>query len=88
MAERDVAKAFNRLHAKVASRDADAEVDAKRREREREDAQVLAKDVAPTTSEACIPWILEAWAKKQHFRCFSRSCARRGALQVLNSRPI
>lgn len=68
MAERDVAKAFNRLHAKVSSLAGDADLDAKRREREREQAQVLAKDVAPTTSEACIPWVLEAWADKQYFR--------------------
>jgi DnaJ domain len=67
----DVAKAFNRLQAEMTNASGDGADDErqKRAQRAQEAEALLARDVAPTSTEACIPWILDAWKQRNYFKC-------------------
>ena len=66
----DVAKAFNRLHAVNKEVEAEEELDSQRRQqREQEAEELLASNVAPTSTDLCVPWILKAWDEGNYFKC-------------------
>jgi hypothetical protein len=69
MAGIDVAKAFNRLHAQVASAVESKDEDLQRKQKEKTEEEILREQTKPMTAADCVPRVLLAWKDRDYFRC-------------------